>query len=332
MKTFLSFASSLALTASLLVVTSGCNRFENQIQPESTPSGEARVGGFDLSNGGFDPALFASKIEAQLTGKVTGYGYRIMINGQPYTKAAGGKGYARHLIDAPARVYTPVVRQDIGGCTKFMTAVVVLKMLKRYDVPLEETVWTYLPTYFKPSTDFKKVTFRDLLAHTSGVVDRPKSAEYTIEDVQDSVEDGIFDQGEGSGGIGNGQKPYGQYYYQHMNYMLLRHALVYLVAKKDPNYIRMDFLLLKESRTDKSGLYDLIRHQFSFLLQQEVLKPAGWNQNQYESVGDHPSDNGPNVLYYPVVNPAQPGSTGNGWSQVGTNFMNISADELAGLM
>ncbi|HEX9956493.1 MAG TPA: serine hydrolase [Fibrella sp.] len=334
MKSLIKLCSGLFLTTSLLTMT-GCDKLAD-VQPEPANNGTARVGDFGISNGGFDVALFASKIEAQLTNKVTGYGYRIIVNGKPYTVGTGGDGFARHLIDAPGRIYTPTVRQDIGGSTQFLTAMLVMKILERYNLSVDEKVWPYLPTYFKPSLDFKKVTFRDLLAHTSGVIDYNNANDITIEDVQDSVENGIYDQGEETniGGLSSGPKPYGQYYNQPMNYMLLRHAIVYVEAKKSPNNNGLDFLMLKESRADKSGLYDLVRHTFKNHIAYDILQPAGLTKDQAEAVGDYAYDSEPLVKYYPVAHPTQPGSNaiGTGWSKIGASFLYLSADEMGRIM
>ena len=315
MKTFLSFASSLALTASLLIATTGCDRLTD-IQPEPVSTGQARLGGFDLSNGGFDPALFASKIEARLTGKVPGFGYRIWVNGQPYTKGVGGVGKARLFIDAPTRDYTSSVRQDIGSCSKLMTAILVLKVLERNgDRTLDEKVWPYCPSYFKPSADFKKVTFRDLLAHTSGVIKHGNygSTKGELADVQDSYENGILDPNNYQGQILNGPlptKPYGQYAYNNMNYAICRVALPYLVAKLgNPALLQ----LLKNSEATYAQNNLIVATVFRSLLRTEVFFPAGltsYNLIDFKAWGSSVSEF---TKYYNPTTPKAPEADNDDW-------------------
>lgn len=337
MKRFLNSFIALALAASLLLVTTGCDRL-NDIQPEPTTSGAARIGTLDIiSNTGFDTALFASKIEAQLTGKVAGFGYRIIVNGQPYTAGTGGRGFARYLGDAPLRAYTPDVRMDIGGGSQYLSALSVLKLLETYKVPLTEKVWSYLPVYFKPSDDFKKITFRDLLTHTSGIVNYNKfntAMDLGIEDVQESVEKGIYDQGEGTGGFSNGNQPYGQYGYQPMNYAVLRWAIVYLVAKKDPSYGSLELLQRKENRPEKEGLEHLVYQKFMNYIQFDILIKSGWEREKAEDIWADPIDYASLVKYYPLAIPNAPGTntTPFGYRKMGADFLFLSADELAKLM
>lgn len=319
MKTFLNFFTSIALATSLLVATTGCERFENQIQPESTPTGAARVGDFDLISGGFDPALFASKIEAQLTGKVPGFGYRIIINGQPYANGVSGGGKARFIIDAPERAYTSSVRQDIGSCSKLMTALLVIKVLERNDLSIEEKVWKYCPSYFKPSEDFKKVTFRDLLAHTSGIIKHGNypATKGQLADMQDCYENGIYDVSDMYSQL-NGPlpdkylatKPFGQYAYSNANYGVCRVALPYLVAIKE-NPTLLQTLKNAEGNYDQINL--AVATAFRSLLRTEVFLPAGLTQYNYVDFKAWGSPANQLTKYYNPSSPQPPASDDADW-------------------
>lgn len=354
MKTSINFCLGLTLTTTLLLATTGCDRFENQIQPLDPASG-ARVGGIgDLANAGFNAATFAAKIEARLTGKVPGFGYRIWVNGQPYGSGAGGAGHARTALDAPLRHYTSAVRQDIGSCSKLMTALLVLKVLERNHKTMEEPVWPYCPAFFKPSAGFKKLTFRDLLAHTSGVIkygNYPGDTKGELADVQDSYENGILGAGDFQGQILNGPlptKPYGQYAYNNMNYAICRIAVPYLIGMlENPRLLNT----LRSYEKNYDQINEGVASIFRTYLRTEVFRPAGlnaYNQVDFTNWGSPASQftkyysqkapkapdlDNENESWQPGLNFAdanQPGTDGgNYFLSSGSGGLFLSADELA---
>ncbi len=325
MKTFLSFASSLALTASLLIATTGCNQLEDQIQPLDPASG-ARVGGIgDLSNGGFDPALFASKIEARLTGKVPGFGYRIYVNGTRYMDGIAGEGgggkarYAPQDYTGTGLDYTANTRQDVASSAKFVTALTVLRILERNGKNSSELVWPYLPTYFKVHPDFKKLRFVDLLSHTSGIVNYANAGTQNgeLNDVQDTVEDGIQLSEFNTSG----------YDYENMNYGICRVIVPYLIGKlENPGLLS----LLKQMESEYAPLNDFLASGFRHYVQHEVMKPAGlvsWNQVDFQPWGSSVS-----LLtkFYPNNITTVPGSDDpSNYLNSGAGGLVISANELA---
>ena len=326
MKTFFNFCTGIALTTSLLLATTGCDRFDN-IQPEPKPQGQARVGDFGFANSGFDPALFAQKIEAQLTGKVPGFGYRIIINGQPYTKGVNGGGKSRFMIDAPERNYTSGVRQDIGSCSKLMTALLVIKVLERNSLSIEEKVWKYCPSYFKPSADFKKVTFRDLLAHTSGVIKHGNhpNTKGQLADMQDCYENGIYDATD-INTIVNGPlpgkylatKPFGQYAYSNAGYGVCRVALPYLVAiKENPELLQT----LKNAEGNYDQINRAVATAFRSLLRTEVFLPAGLTWHNYIDLKAWGSPTNELTKYYNPSSPQPPTSDDDDWEPA-SNIVN----------
>lgn len=313
-----------ALFAFILVSLSSCNK-EN-VLPESVlqPTGAGRVGGGigDIKAAGFDVEKFADLIEARLNGKVPGYGYRIWVNGVAWTKQPCGGGKARYSVDSPARDYTATVKQDIGSCAKFMTALLVMKVLERNGKTMEEKVWPYFPSYFKPSSDFKNVTFRDLMAHTSGVVkynpNDPKRGE--LWDVQESVEKGITDSQ-----LGKDKTPV----YNNMNYGILRVALPYLVAKTENSALAL-YLKSVETNNGYDALNEYVATMFRAYLRNEVFKPAGlanWDQVTFSAWGTSSSQF---TKYYSNANPTQPGANnGNYFLAAGSGGLYLSADEIA---
>lgn len=318
MKTFLNFFTGLALTTSLLMTTTGCERFSD-IQPEPTPQGQARLGTIgDISNGGFDPALFAQKIEARLTGKVPGFGYRIIVNGQHYMNTGGG-GKARYAIDAPELAYTANTRQDIASSSKFVTALTVLRILERNDKNANELIWPYLPTYFKPTEDFKKLRFIDLLSHTSGIVNYSNADTQNgeLNDMQDAVENGIQ----------LAEFTNQTYDYENMNYALCRLLVPYMVGKLEQPDCLKQLYALENSYAELNTMQATI---FRAYIRSVVMKAAqlpNWNSVDLQNWGVPANQY---TLYYPGNNTTIAGNTDpSNFLSSGPGGLVISAHELA---
>ncbi|MES2798144.1 MAG: serine hydrolase [Bacteroidota bacterium] len=252
----------------------------------------------DFAAGGFNHTVFANKIEAKLDGVVPGYSYCIIKNGQVVVQK--GKGSARYPVDVPSRSYSNNEIQDIGSVSKFMTALLAMKLLDRTGLPintaLENKVYLYMPSYFNASNDFKKVTFRHLLAHTSGIINNGSD----IEDIESTVEDGINETTDANPLVS--PKPYGQYDYQNINYVMLRYAIVYLAASKSKTIA--DDLTIGSNPVyyDKYNLNVKISTWFRKLLREEIFQPAlipDWNLIDFKSWGI--ADN-QKVKYYNFVN------------------------------
>ncbi|MGM9511633.1 serine hydrolase [Larkinella sp. GY13] len=318
MKRSFQFLTGFALILPLLLFT-GCDKPEDQVLPQESTS-RARIGDFApiISNGGFDPELFANKLEMYLKGKVPGAGYRIWVNGQPFSKGSTGVGKARYPIDAPELAYTPTVRQDVAGCTQFVTALTVLRILERNGKSAQEPVWPYLPSYFKPHPDFKKLRFIDLLSHTSGLVDlSPGTPNDYVEDIQATVESGIQ----------LSEFTNNQYDQEPMNYTICRLLVPYLIAKlEDPTILNI--LKQIEGNAIQLNLYTSLT--FLEQVRSAVLKPAGigtWNQVDFQPWGGSSNQL---AKFYPTNLANSPGL--NGVSRVKTSGavgLYINANELA---
>lgn len=315
MKASLNFLPGLALTTSLLLATTACDKLPD-VQPDAPTNGSARTG--DFGNSGFDPALFASKIEARLTGDVPGFGYRIWVNGQPYISGKGGGGKARYLVDAPALDYTAKTRQEVASSTKFVTALTVLRILERNGKTTGELVWPYLPAYFKPHADFKKLRFIDLLSHTSGIVPYYSDAvqKGQLNSVQLSVEKGIQ----------LNELTNITYDYENMNYGVLRLTVPYLLSKLDNS----ETAALQQNENNYPVLNKLVADLFIRAVRNEVMQPAGlaaWSQVHFEDWGSPANQF---TKYYPLNNTNQPGvSNPSNALDPGAGGLVISADELA---
>lgn len=318
MQTKINFLNTLALAATLLMTASACNKME-EIQPESnTPTRSAREAGFDLGAHGFDPDLFASKIEARLTGKVPGYGYALWVNGQPYTNVKGAGGKARYPVDAPALDYAPTTRQEVASSTKFVVALTVLRLLERNGKNTSELVWPYLPAYFKPHPDFKKLRFIDLLSHTSGVKQYPSPnvQKGELNSIQLSVENGIE--------LNELQTI--TYDYENMNYGVLRLTVPYLIGKLENPACAST---LKQLETDYPKLNVMVADLFIQAVRDIVMKPAGIAQWAAVDFKDWGGPVNQMTKYYSGNNTSQSGNDNpSNALDPGAGGLVISASEL----
>jgi CubicO group peptidase (beta-lactamase class C family) len=110
---------------------------------------------------------FAQEIEEHLEPYVVGYGYAIAADGQVVRQGAGG---ARRVpqpgntLTAPF-AFTPTTVNETASTTKTITAVAVMRELKRKGLSLDAKVNPYLPVQWERGPGMTTVTFRQLLAH-----------------------------------------------------------------------------------------------------------------------------------------------------------------------
>jgi len=110
---------------------------------------------------------FAQEIEQRLDPYVVGYGYAIAAGGEVVREGAGG---ARRVPQPDNRltapfVFTPTTVNEISSTTKTVTAVAVMRELKRQHLSLDDRVDPYLPVDWVRGPGMTTVTFRQLLAH-----------------------------------------------------------------------------------------------------------------------------------------------------------------------
>jgi CubicO group peptidase (beta-lactamase class C family) len=120
----------------------------------------------------FDLKSFADGIEKNLKGNCAGYQFVVSWGTAPMQKRAGGA--ARRAPDASPRNMTVNDRYNIASVSKTLTAAAAMKLLSQKKTPnirsvLDTPMIKYLPPSFKPGANVDKVTFRQLLTHTSGI-------------------------------------------------------------------------------------------------------------------------------------------------------------------
>ncbi|GAB3718549.1 hypothetical protein GCM10027592_61610 [Spirosoma flavus] len=312
MKRSLNFLTGLALTASLLTFSS-CDKL-NEPQPVA-PAGAARSGDFGFASNGFDASLMKTKIEAYMNSRnLAGYGYSIYVDGHRVTSAEGGAGFARKAIDAPKFNHASIVRQELASCSKYITTLATIRMIERADLHYDELIWKYLPSYMNASAGVRKITFRQLLSHHSGLVGGISDLTISLTDMENSVE-------------ADNSAMYDQYQYNNMNFALCRVLVPYMYWKKVK---KLSDQALQLAEINRSLLDNKLAEEFLDLVREDVFKPAGLAAWQFLGATDPSNANPP--MYYTNNNSVTGGVSMGSLDDIknlGSVGFNLNAWELA---
>jgi D-alanyl-D-alanine-carboxypeptidase/D-alanyl-D-alanine-endopeptidase len=167
-----------------------------------------------------DSAELRSKIKARVDGgKNTGIVAAVITaDGRVTIDAYGDAGPDARPLDADS-VF------EIGSITKVFTATILMEMVERGDVALEDPVGTFLPASVRvPERNGRKITLLDLVTQSSGLPRLPDNlkpsdpanpyADYTVEQMYDFL-----------GRCQLTRDPGQQYEYSNLGMGLLGHAL-----------------------------------------------------------------------------------------------------------
>ncbi|GAB2767519.1 hypothetical protein GCM10027275_07390 [Rhabdobacter roseus] len=275
MKTKIIKVASLSLLFGASLVGTSCKNddiFPETSQSEANNHSSARTID-NLAVVQFNVDKFAENIETYMNGKVAGYGYTIMHEGQIYYRGKGGGGWARRAVDGTPVEHSAQQRQDIASSTKFATALATVALLEKYKLSLQEPVYLYLPTNWKPSENFKKLTFERLLSHRTGLINYNGDWNNMKKSVEGEMKLDEF--------LKNTRT------YNNINYSLLGVILPYLIAKKE---FPADYAALKKLEDKPTEIYPATGIRFTGLMRKYVFQPAGiqnwsvvdfgvWNNN-----------------------------------------------------
>jgi hypothetical protein len=151
----------------------------------------------------FDVDSFGKALHATLKDCVAGYVMRLRQNGNTIytlewkwakTPADGSEGW------------TPDVRMHVASCSKLITGIATTKLLNDKKISYDTPILNYLPKYWAKGPNIDKITFRQLMTHTSGFNTGSSDSDYQFMKAQ--VAAGVTDLG--------------QYHYQNMNFGLCR--------------------------------------------------------------------------------------------------------------
>jgi CubicO group peptidase (beta-lactamase class C family) len=113
----------------------------------------------------------ADGIEARLSGNAFGWQFAIAQGGQYETSRAGGTARSEADNGGTRMAMTPNIRYEMASVAKNTTAIQTMELLRRHGLTVESSIDKFLPPEWVRGAGFntKSVTFKHLLAHTSGL-------------------------------------------------------------------------------------------------------------------------------------------------------------------
>ncbi len=235
---------------------------------------ESLLGPKDIKSNGpaFDMDLFEANINAALDGNTVGYAYSIGLNGQAAREGAGGSAIlANTHPDFPAQLdMSPYRRMQIASISKPITAIALFKAMDQttLDIDLESPMYLYLPQHWNFPNSVKTITIKQLLEHTSGIVDGGNS----YGDQKNLIEAGVLAANKG------------KYKYNNANFSLFRLIIPYLI---NPTLFSQTVMIGNDALIDQATV-----RLFKDFVEKEVTEPANITHNIWTAHSTQP------VLFY----------------------------------
>jgi CubicO group peptidase (beta-lactamase class C family) len=146
---------------------------------------------------------FSEKIHNALQGTTFGYVAQVRKGGQVVVVRQWKN--ARGPLDTNAG-WNHDTRMHIASVSKFITAVSMVKMLDSKGISVDAKIAPYLPSAWVKGTNVDKITFRDLLRHTSGFKTGDSASDWATMKFWTMI----------------GALEHGEYNYENMNFGLCR--------------------------------------------------------------------------------------------------------------
>ena len=153
----------------------------------------------------FNTDGFVAALNTALANNTAGYVMQLRHQGQPIASAQ--VGWAKEPSDG-SESWAQTVRMHIASCSKLITAIAMTRTLAAHNLPASTPIIDYLPTYWAKGPNIDKITFAQLMTHTSGFRVPGSDTFYGIMKTQVA------------GGVTNANL--GAYSYQNMNFSLCR--------------------------------------------------------------------------------------------------------------
>src|ERR1700716_1551444 len=134
-----------------------------------------------------------------------GYVMQLRQHGQPIASAQAN--WAKRPSDG-SESWSQSVRMHIASCSKLITAIAMTRALAAHNLDASTKIIDYLPSYWAKGPNIHKISFAQLMTHTSGFRVSGSDTFYPI--MQTQVGNGVTDAN------------LGQYSYQNMNFSICR--------------------------------------------------------------------------------------------------------------
>lgn len=113
----------------------------------------------------FNTDGFVTALNAALAANTTGYVMQLRQHGQPIASAQ--VNWAQEPADG-SESWGQGVRMHIASCSKLVTAIAMTRTLAAHSLPASTKIINYLPAYWQKGPNIDKITFAELMTHTSG--------------------------------------------------------------------------------------------------------------------------------------------------------------------
>ncbi|HEX2657974.1 MAG TPA: serine hydrolase domain-containing protein, partial [Polyangia bacterium] len=113
----------------------------------------------------FNTDGFVNALHAALADHTAGYVMQLRRHGQPIASAQ--RNWAKEPTDG-SLAWGQDVRMHIASCSKLITAMSMTRTLAAHNLPASTKIINYLPGYWVKGPNIDKITFAQLLTHTSG--------------------------------------------------------------------------------------------------------------------------------------------------------------------
>lgn len=243
-----------ALLAFLVLGATSCSK--QKLEPNETAADGLGINttiGSGEPEKEFDVERFLNNVNSSLMfsggSSVRGYAIVVTRNGQVLDTASSGWAY-RYNGSGFAPMH---VRQEmqVASVTKTITAVAVIKLLKKNTLSINDKIGPYVPAYWNARQAIKDLTFKQLLTHSSGLTESSHS--------WDSIRATV------ARGLDNPAKPANVY--ANINFALFRAIIPYLIDK--------DEAIAKDNSMNNAAFESWLSAQYIKYVQDNIFTPIG---------------------------------------------------------
>jgi len=174
----------------------------------------------DSASRGFSTDLFIHNLNRIFNDSVSGWGYEINYKNFHFSKYGG---FARAAKDNSGKAipFSVSTRMHIASASKTLTGVAAYKLFKEKNISLDSRIIEYLPPSWAVDTSYQLTSVKDLLLMRAGL-NQPLNAESSS---FDSLRETLSHPADAS--------KKGHFFYQNVNYGLLRLIIGRLALPKD---------------------------------------------------------------------------------------------------
>lgn len=201
----------------------------------------------------FNTDGFVAGLNAALANNTAGYVMQLRQHGQPIASAQ--VNWAKRPSDGNES-WSLDVRMHIASCSKLITAIAMTRTLAAHNLPATTKIIDYLPGYWTKGPNVEKITFAELMTHTSGF--RVTGSDMSFPTMKALIAGGVV------------ASDIGKYSYQNTNFGICRILLPVMNGAIASGTVFPPPL--------QDSAWDLVTvNAYSGYVQQNLFQPAGVN-------------------------------------------------------